>query len=253
VIVGQCLPVKAVLRQKGDCMNNSSPATERNALWAYALPFAVFMGGLALISLAPSFAPAENAPLWLAEPKYWVFPLQTILCGGLVLWFWKTYAWGASWHILTAVLTGLVVLALWVSPQWLLGAELRREGFNPDIFAGSAALYWGTLALRFVRLVVVVPLLEEIFWRGFLLRYLIKEDFTKVPFGTFSWFSFGMVTVMFGLAHFGPDFIPALLTGAIYNLLAVKTRSLACCVIAHAVTNLGLGIYIMQTGQWGFW
>jgi membrane protease YdiL (CAAX protease family) len=47
---------------------------------------------------------------------------------------------------------------------------------------------------------------------------------------------------MFGLAHFGPDFIPALLTGAIYNLLAVKTRSLACCVLAHAVTNLGLGL-----------
>jgi uncharacterized protein len=253
VIVRQCLPVKAVLRHKSNGMTNPNPSPDRHTLWAYVLPFAVFMGGLALISLVQSFAPAENAPLWLAEPKYWVFPLQAILGGGLVLWFWKTYEWGASWHIITAVLAGLVVLAVWISPQLLLGAEPRLEGFDPDIFAGSAALYWGTLVLRFVRLVVVVPLLEEIFWRGFLLRYLIKEDFTKVPFGTFSWFSFGVVTVMFGLAHFGPDFIPALLTGAIYNLLAVKTRSLKCCVIAHAVTNLGLGLYIMQTGQWGFW
>ena len=157
MIVGQCLPVKAVLRHKSGCMTNPSHhSSDRRTLWAYVLPFAVFMGGLALISLAQSFAPAENAPLWLAEPKYWVYPLQTILCGGLVLWFWRTYDWGASWHILTAVLTGLVVLALWVSPQWLLEAEPRMEGFNPDIFAGSAALYWGTLALRFVRLVVVV-------------------------------------------------------------------------------------------------
>ena len=234
-------------------MTDSRPALDSRALWASVLPFAVFMGGLALISLVQSFAPAENAPLWLAEPKYWVFPLQTFLCGALLVWFWKTYEWGAKWHVITAVLTGLVVLALWISPQWLLGAEQRTDGFNPGLFAGSAALYWGTLILRFVRLVIVVPLLEEIFWRGFLLRYLIKEDFTKVSFGTFSWFSFGVVTVMFGLAHFGPDFIPALLTGAIYNLLAVKTRSLACCVLAHAVTNLGLGLYIMQTGQWGFW
>ena len=234
-------------------MTDSRPALDSRALWAYVLPFAVFMGGLALISLVQSFAPAENAPLWLAEPKYWVFPLQTVFCGALLVWFWKTYEWGAKWHVITAVLTGLVVLALWISPQWLLGAEQRTDGFNPGLFAGSAALYWGTLILRFIRLVVIVPLLEEIFWRGFLLRYLIKEDFTKVSFGTFSWFSFGVVTVMFGLAHFGPDFIPALLTGAIYNLLAVKTRSLACCVIAHAVTNLVLGLYIMQTGQWGFW
>jgi len=234
-------------------MTDTRPVLDSRALWAYVLPFGVFMGGLALISLVQSFAPAENAPLWLAEPKYWVFPLQAILCSALLVWFWKTYEWGAKWHVVTAVLAGLVVLALWISPQWLLGAEERTDGFNPGLFAGSAALYWGTLALRFLRLVVVVPLLEEIFWRGFLLRYLIKEDFTKVPFGTFSLFSFGVVTVMFGLAHFGPDFIPALLTGAIYNLLAVKTRSLKCCVIAHAVTNLGLGIYIMQTGQWGFW
>jgi CAAX prenyl protease-like protein len=234
-------------------MTDSRSALDSRALWAYVLPFAVFMGGLALISLVHSFAPAENAPLWLAEPKYWIFPLQTVLCGALLVWFWKAYEWGAKWHVITAVLTGLVVLALWISPQWLLGAEERTDGFNPGLFAGSAALYWGTLILRFIRLVVIVPLLEEIFWRGFLLRYLIKEDFTKVSFGTFSWFSFGVVTVMFGLAHFGPDFIPALLTGAIYNLLAVKTRSLACCVLAHAVTNLGLGLYIMQTGQWGFW
>ena len=52
---------------------------------------------------------------------------------------------------------------------------------------------------RFLRLVIVVPLVEEIFWRGFLLRYLINEKFTEVPIGAFSWFSFGVVTVAFGL------------------------------------------------------
>lgn len=234
-------------------MSDPRPALDQRALAAYVLPFGVFMGGLALISLVQAFAPAENAPLWLAEPRYWVFPLQTVLCGAVLVRFRASYRWGAPWGAGRAVTVGLAVLAIWIAPQWLPGAERRTEGFDPEVFAGSAALYWGSMLLRFARLVIVVPLLEEIFWRGFLLRYLIREDFTKVPFGTFSWFSFGIVTLMFGLAHFGPDFVPALLAGALYNLLAIRTRSLAACVIAHAVTNLGLGIYIMQTGQWGFW
>jgi CAAX prenyl protease-like protein len=220
---------------------------------AYALPFAVFMGGLALVSAVQSFAPEEGGALWITDPKYWVYPLQAVVCGALLVWFWRSYDWGARWHVLAGLLTGLVVLALWISPQWLLGQPPRTEGFNPDTFAESPALWWSTVALRFLRLVVIVPLVEEIFWRGFLLRYVINEDFAKVPFGTFSWLSFGVVTVMFRLAHWGPDFIPALITGAIYNFLAIRTRSLACCVLAHAVTNLGLGLYIMQTRQWGFW
>ena len=234
-------------------MTNSVQTAEKQSLLAYAAPFVVFMVGLALVSAVQSLAPSGATALWLTEPKYWVFPLQTIVCGILLVWFWKHYEWGKKWHVATGILVGLFVLALWISPQWLLGADPRTDGFNPDTFAEDPALWWSTVILRFLRLAVVVPLLEEIFWRGFLMRYLIKEDFTKVPFGEFSWFSFGVVTVMFGLAHWGPDFIPAIITCIIYNLVAVKTKSLACCVIAHAVTNLGLGLYIMQTKQWGFW
>jgi CAAX prenyl protease-like protein len=234
-------------------MNTTSFPDERRTLIAYVAPFVVFMLGLALVSVVQSFALAAEAPLWLTEPKYWVYPLQTIVCGTLLVWFWKHYEWGKKRHVMTGILAGLVVLALWISPQWLFGAVPRADGFNPDTFADNPALWWSTVTLRFLRLVIVVPLLEEIFWRGFLMRYLIKEDFKKVPFGEFSPISFAVVTLMFGLAHYGPDFLPAIITCAIYNLVAVRTKSLACCVIAHAVTNLGLGLYIMQTKQWGFW
>lgn len=230
-----------------------SPHDSRRLLWAFILPFAVFMAGMSLVSGFDLFASGENAPLWLSQPIYWIYPLQTLACGALLIWFWKFYAWGKSWHILTGVAVGVLVLALWISPQWIFGAAPRTEGFNPDTFSTTPSLWWSTVILRFLRLVIVVPLLEEIFWRGFLMRYLINEDFTKVTFGTFTVFSFSMVALLFGLAHWGADFVPALLTGIIYNFVAVKTRSLACCVIAHAVTNLGLALYIMQTKQWGFW
>lgn len=234
-------------------MTSSTATADKNDLIAFVAPFAVFMLGLALVSLVQSLAPAESAPLWLAEPQYWVFPLQTIVCGGLLLWFWRHYDWEKKWRVFAGLFAGLVVLAIWISPQWLFGAAPRTEGFNPDTFADNPSAWWPTAALRFLRLVVVVPLLEEVFWRGFLMRYLIKEDFTKVPFGEYTPVSFAVTTLMFGLAHYGPDFLPAIATCLIYNLVAVKTKNLACCVIAHAVTNLGLGIYIMQTRQWGFW
>lgn len=222
-------------------------------LRAYFFPFGAFMAAMALVSFVGIFTPVEGAPFWLTDPIYWVYPLQTIVCSVLLIWFWKYYDWGQSWRIFTGIAVGLFVLALWISPQWIFGEPPRTSGFDPGVFEESRTLWWATVLMRFLRLVIVVPLLEEIFWRGFLLRYLIDEDFVKVPFGTFTVFSFSSVTVLFGLAHWGPDFVPALLTGVIYNLVAIKTRSLACCVIAHAVTNLGLGVYIMQTKQWGFW
>jgi CAAX prenyl protease-like protein len=127
------------------------------------------------------------------------------------------------------------------------------EGFDPAFFGATGWPYYGNVVVRFVRLVVVVPLLEEIFWRGFLLRYLINEDFTRVPFGTFSWLSFGVVTVGFCVEHSLPDYPAAILTGMLYNWVAYRTRRLSSCVLVHAITNLLLGIYVLRTGQWGFW
>ena len=85
------------------------------------------------------------------------------------------------------------------------------------------------------------------------MRFLIKEDFNNVPIGTFQWRSFLIVALAFMLVHQTADWPAAFLCGIAYNLVAVRTGSLSACVLAHAITNLGLGIYIMSTRQWGFW
>jgi hypothetical protein len=102
-------------------------------------------------------------------------------------------------------------------------------------------------------MVVVVPFVEEIFWRGFLLRFLVREDFATVPFGTFAWRSFLISIAGFCAVHSMADWPAAIITGALFNLVAYRTRSLAACVLTHAITNLVLAIYILRTGQWGFW
>ena len=196
----------------------------------------------------------DGQAFWMAsEPRYWIYPLQTLVCGVLLLRGWRFYEMRSPTRPLMALGIGALVFALWIAPQQWLGFAPRLDGFEPGFF-GDGAPYALNVALRFLRLVVVVPLIEEIFWRGFLLRYLIRDDdFSRVPFGSFTWRSFAIVTVGFCFEHSTPDWPAALLTGALYNLVAYRTRSLSACVLAHALTNLLLGIYVLRTGQWGFW
>ena len=95
--------------------------------------------------------------------------------------------------------------------------------------------------------------MEEIFWRAFLLRFVIDEHFEQVPFGKFSWLSFAIVTVAFTFSHSRPDWLAAFVCGMLYNVVAFRSRSLASCILAHATTNLLLGLWIMQTPPMGFW
>ncbi len=194
-------------------------------------------------------------PWWIAHPEFWVYPLQTVLCTAMLFVFRREYPLenrrpGA---LAFGSVMGVVALVVWLAPQLFFHVAPRTQGFDPTLFPPGSAAYDWTVVLRFIRLVVVVPLLEEVFWRGFLLRYLVKEDFVTVPLGTFTWLSFGATAVGFMLEHTRLDWPAALVTGVLYNLVAVRTRSLPACIMAHAVTNLLLGFYIMQSHQWGFW
>lgn len=230
----------------------TAPLSDRKALHAYVGPFALFLLGLALVSAVVHFA-GKSDHLLLAKPAYWVFPLQTIACAIALVVFWKCYEFGSSRVVPLAIGAGLVVFVLWVSPQMLFGQPARLDGFDPTVFENDPALYWGTVVARFLRLVVVVPLVEEIFWRGFLQRYLVNERFQTVPFGKYTHLSFWGVVIGFTLVHSSADYPAAVLTGAIYGWLFVRTKTLLAPIVAHAVTNLALGLYIMKTGQWGFW
>jgi len=146
--------------------------------------------------------------------------------------------------------TGLLVFALWIRMDWTYSASVSPQGYNPTLFPQP----WLQLFMTLIRVggaVLVVPLMEELFWRSFLIRYIIDPDFSKVPLGRFTWTSFLVTVLLFGLEH---HFILAgIMAGVIYNLVLYRTRSLAQCVLAHAVTNLALALYVITTGKWQFW
>ena len=221
----------------------------RTKITAFVAPMALF---IALLGLKSALGSVRGA-FWLEHAEYWIFPVQTLACGALVWRFWPAYELNRPSRLGFGVGIGILVFVLWISPQAIFGFPPRTDGFNPEAFIGQPGLYWVTVVFRFLRLVVVVPLVEEIFWRGFLLRYLINEKFDEVPFGTFSRLSFFAVTIAFAFSHSRPDWAAAAITGALYNCVAYRTKSLSTCVLTHAVTNCLLGLWIMWTKQWGVW
>jgi CAAX prenyl protease-like protein len=131
-------------------------------------------------------------------------------------------------------------------PAFLGGS---RSAFDPLTLDPIAR--WGFMGARLLGLVLVVPLIEELFWRSFLMRWLIDNDFWKVPIGKVTPMAAAVTSVLFALAH--PEWLPAVLTGALWAWLLWWTKSLSACAVSHATANLALGLYVIVTHDWKFW
>lgn len=245
------------MRGQAHLQGNSFVTNHRgvsSAFYRY-LPFAVFMAFIGLDELI-RFLAVQGLFTLEATTLYYLYPVK-VLTVGCLLYISKDH-----YHELTlkdlanfpatlaACGIGLLVFALWIKMDWTLGAASVPQGFNPALLPGRNT----RIAMTFFRIAgaaLVVPLMEELFWRSFLIRYIIDKNFENVRMGTFTWASFLITVVLFGLEH---NYILAgIMAGVFFNLLLYRTRSLAQCVLAHAVANLALAIYVVFTGKWQFW
>jgi hypothetical protein len=108
------------------------------------------------------------------------------------------------------------------------------------------------LALRTARAALLVPVLEELFWRGWLPRWLQDNRFWRVPLGTYTAFAFWGTAALFAAEH-GPFWEVGLACGVIYNWWMRRTGSLGDLILTHAVTNLALSVLTIATARWVFW
>ncbi len=111
---------------------------------------------------------------------------------------------------------------------------------------------WQFLTIRFFGLVCLVPLVEEFFIRGFLMRYIDDPDWDQIPLGTAGRWAILGVFIYAGFTH-PSEALAALPWFGMVTWLYLKTNSIWNCVIAHAITNLLLGIYVVKTGTWELW
>jgi len=240
---------------------------------AYVLPLAVFMAFMLLLQLLAHLIEWKHpdAPWWRQDPAQFVYPIQTVVSIALLVRYWHCYTFDWSWRWgLIGVAFGAAGIGCWLLPTtlydalgctgktdgWLgvLGVAARKTGFNPGVFANPVA-FWASLGLRFLRAAVVVALVEEIFWRGFLMRFVCdwEGDFWRQPFGRATWLSYLIVTGMFIFSHDAPDWAGAWVYGSLTYLLCVWSKNLGACVIMHGTANFLMGIYIMAYGKFGLW
>jgi len=229
-----------------------SPEDAKYPWVAYCAPFIVYMVFCWLETWSP------------LQPYYpWMNAAKTVVVMGLCWRFRRVYPPRAWNGVTLGIVVGIVGVVLWIVlatprwesqlatwlPGWLYSGE--RTAFNPFESITGPLGQWAFILARMTELTLVVPLMEEVFWRGFLMRYFISEDFERVPIGKYTPLSFAVVTAGFVMVH--PELLAALVWGTGVNLLLYWTKNLWACIVAHAVTNFLLGVYILIAGAWYLW
>ena len=229
---------------------DKSPRTHRPSFLsedlAYILPMAVFL----LFTWAgvqwPSFFPAS-------------YIAKTILAAALLIYlrpFYTRIRWNHWW---LGVIMGVLGIVQWVGMEKLLlhfwphFPEIAGEPRDLTKVFASPAVAWSFIALRWAGAALVVPFMEELFWRDFCWRSIIApNDFKLAAVGEWDWKAFVIVPLIFAVVH-GNWWLTAIGWGFMVGGLLAYTKSLGACIIAHATTNLLLGVYVLYSKQWSLW
>lgn len=213
----------------------------------WVAPFALFM--VLLATLAPLGIPQPwNAMLWIVV----LVVVLTAFSRGVIELVPK--------HLLMSTAIGIGVFMFWIAPDalwpgyrshWLFSnAVVGVPASGLDAAGRQDAV---TLALRAARAVLLVPIVEELFWRGWLPRAVDSfDDFRLRPLGSYTTLSFWATALLFASEH-GSYWDVGLLCGIVYNVWMARTRSIADLIWTHAVTNACLSAYVVFANKWEYW
>jgi CAAX prenyl protease-like protein len=202
--------------------------------------------------------------VWLALDRYipLSYPAKEVVRDVVLI----AAIFGFSRHVLPAraphwpasIALGLAVCALWIAPDALFPAWrshwLFQNGITGHLKTSipPAELTPIMLVLRTARAALLVAVIEELFWRGWLVRWLQDSRFERVPLGQYTPLAFWATTLLFAAEH-GPYWEVGLLTGMIYNWWMWRTKSLGDLILVHGVTNFALSLYVIAGAHWTYW
>lgn len=213
------------------------------------VPFAAFM----VLLFARGEVPPDGS--WGIDPR-WIYGITVLVVGGLLAWFWREYGelvaqtLPSAAEAALAVVVGVAVFALWIrldAPWMTIGSP--SASFLPLDPQGH--LMWPLIAVRWVGASLLVPVMEELFWRSFLMRWVQSPQFESVLPQSVGLKAIVLSTFVFMLAH--TLWLAAIIAGLAYAWLYVRTGKLWVPIVAHAVTNGVLGAWVVMTGKWAFW
>jgi CAAX prenyl protease-like protein len=218
---------------------------------ARAAPFLLFIAFLAAESFLPSAAAGQEG----ATSGSWLTVIRGAAIALALLWFWRAYSElrfpaavaPAQW--LLAVGAGLGVFLLWVTVDADWAVLSRSEGFAP--LRPDGGVDWSKALLRLAGLALVVPVMEELFWRSLVLRWIERHDFLALEPRRVGARAFLIATALFAVEH--ERWFAGAVAGAAYGALYMLSGNLWVPIVAHAVTNGALGLWVLGTRNWQFW
>ena len=202
--------------------------------------------------------------IWLLADKYipianpWREILRDVVLLAAIVGFSRRVLPKAAPNWFGSVVLGVGVFAIWIAPDALVPGWRSHWLFQNAVTGRVTTsivpreLTPLMLVLRTGRATLLVPVIEELFWRGWLPRWLQSSRFDRIPLGQYTPLAFWATAVLFAAEH-GPFWEVGLISGIAYNWWMRRTRSLGDLMIAHAATNLALSLYVTATGRWGFW
>jgi hypothetical protein len=164
--------------------------------------------------------------------------------------------WAVSWE---AVVIGVGVFVIWVGldPYYpmnnLMFKDTKESLWNPfERFGAGSSLAWTLICIRIAGMTLVVPPLEEVFYRSFLYRYFVRINFLEMPLSRFHPTSFIVTSALFGFTHY--EWLAGILCGMAYQWLVLRKNRLGDAMTAHAITNFLLGVWVVWRGgsAWKF-
>ncbi len=222
----------------------------------YLIPFLAYVGLMAPATFG-HLGGIDWEQLW-RDYHPLIYFLQNASAAVLLWCFWDYYAHIRWTHLALGALVGLAGTVVWVGIEYScqhLGLSKIPDPakfYNPDLLLHTTAARWTYLCIRIVGPTLVVPVMEELFFRDFLQRALVRgARFEDVPIGTFTGFSLIAMSLLFGINH-GAEWPEGIAYGLMMGILLVRTKSLGSCIVAHAVTNWTLYLYVIYRGDWQF-
>jgi uncharacterized protein len=209
-----------------------------------------FIGFILLLACEPLLASGLN---WLGLGSQPTYLFRTLAAVALLLYYRRDYSElslaPSVYQGVIAILSGLLVFAIWILPYpaWMGGYVAANSKALP--LHDAADIFW--LVCRWSGSALVVPVIEELFWRAYLMRRLEHAEFMAVSPASVGYYAVAVSSVLFAIEH--QLWFAGLLAGIIYACLYRRFQRLWVAVLAHMVTNAVLGAWVVLGGHWQYW
>ena len=201
--------------------------------------------------LIPALAIIATAMIKQAFPHALVslYPLRVLVGAGALWLCWKRIPQRLDISWVTVAVGGFVFLT-WIALQTRTNAPSAASyGVGWANLPTFAVVGW--ILFRVIGAVVIVPIAEELAFRGYLLRRFVSIDFEHVGPSRFTWLAILGSSALFGALH--TQWLAGTVAGVLFAMAFYRRGYLSDAIVSHSVANGMLAAYVLATGRWFLW